>query len=110
MGFFLWFLIIKTLKYLTVGSCLDKMKFFSMHQINTVESFLFVGVNVFFFFCLGQYLWLEKYPSSWGRNFVGIKFEFVINAKQMLVKHSWGCKRMCKGYPRKTRTLVPQEQ
>lgn len=110
MGGFCGIFFIKTLKYLTVGSCLDKMKFFSMHQMNPVESFLFVGVNVFFFFCLGQYLWLEKYPSSWGRNFVGIKFEFVINAGQMLVKRSWGCKRMCKGYPRKTRTLVPQEQ
>lgn len=49
MGGFLWVFFIKTLKYLTVGSCLDKMKFFSMHQMNTVESFLFVGVNVFLF-------------------------------------------------------------
>lgn len=46
MGFFVGFFFIKTLKYITIGSCLDLMKFFSMHQMNTVESFLFVGVNV----------------------------------------------------------------
>lgn len=44
-----------------------------------------------------------------GQNFVGSKFTIIlINIKQMLYIHLWGCKFVCKSYPQKPRTQAPR--
>lgn len=67
--------------------------------------------GIIFFRVGSMFVGRQHFPGSWGGNFVGKRDNSKKNnIKQMLCICSGGCKFVDKGYPRKSRTLIPHQQ